>query len=99
MAGAGDVFGRRGNPQLKQLWRLRGLLERLSVALIVLLICCISLFTTFKSTTNRPGIHSGDLLVETATEQDGSVSNITVQPTVFQALTLAVRKASQSICS
>ncbi|RZC89799.1 hypothetical protein C5167_035792 [Papaver somniferum] len=40
-----------------------------------------------------------DLLVETATEQDGSVSNITVQPTVFQALTLAVRKASQSICS
>ncbi|KAI3939473.1 hypothetical protein MKW98_022341, partial [Papaver atlanticum] len=55
----GDVFGRRGNRQLKQLWGLRGLLERLSVALIVLLIYCISLFTTFKSTTNHPGIHSG----------------------------------------
>ncbi|XP_026439646.1 protein starmaker-like [Papaver somniferum] len=40
-----------------------------------------------------------DLLVETAKEQDGSVSNITVQPTVLQALTLVVRKASQSICS
>ncbi|KAI3995368.1 hypothetical protein MKX01_032497 [Papaver californicum] len=58
MRRAVDVFGRRGNRQLKQLWGLRGLLERLSVALIVLLICCISLFTTFKSTTKRPGIHS-----------------------------------------
>ncbi|RZC68760.1 hypothetical protein C5167_031943 [Papaver somniferum] len=71
MRRAGDVFGRRGNRQLKQLWGLRGILERLSVALIVLLICCISLFTTFKSTTNRPGIHSGkpvsvDELWETA---------------------------------
>ncbi|RZC67467.1 hypothetical protein C5167_011162 [Papaver somniferum] len=68
---AGDVFGRRGNRQLKQLWGLRGLLERLSVALIVLLICCISLFTTFKSTSNRSGICSGkpisvDELWETA---------------------------------
>ncbi|OVA18140.1 GDP-fucose protein O-fucosyltransferase [Macleaya cordata] len=51
MRRAGEVFGRRGgNRQLKQLsWGLRGLLERLSVAVIVLLICSISLFTTFKS--------------------------------------------------
>ncbi|KAI3914530.1 hypothetical protein MKW98_011591 [Papaver atlanticum] len=49
MRRAGDVFGRRGNRHLKQLWGLRGLLERLSVALIVLLIGSISLFTTFKT--------------------------------------------------
>ncbi|OVA10396.1 GDP-fucose protein O-fucosyltransferase [Macleaya cordata] len=54
MRRAGDVFGRRGGHRLS--WGLRGLLKRLSVAVIVLLICSISLFTTFKG--NRPVIRS-----------------------------------------
>ncbi|KAA8543500.1 hypothetical protein F0562_021005 [Nyssa sinensis] len=50
MRRAGDALRRRyGNRQLKQLnWGMKGLLSRLSVAVIVLLICTVSLLTTTK---------------------------------------------------
>lgn len=40
----GDAMGRRGGP--RQLKQLRGLVGRLSVAVLVLIICTISLFST-----------------------------------------------------
>uniref|UniRef100_A0A5B6ZAK2 O-fucosyltransferase family protein n=1 Tax=Davidia involucrata TaxID=16924 RepID=A0A5B6ZAK2_DAVIN len=50
MRRAGDALRRRyGNRQLKQLnWGMKGLLGRLSVAVIVLFICTVSLYSTTK---------------------------------------------------
>ncbi|XP_068645124.1 O-fucosyltransferase 1 [Aristolochia californica] len=58
MRRAGDVFGRRaGHRQLKQLsGGMRGLVGRLSVAVVALLICTVFLFSTIGR--NRPAIRS-----------------------------------------
>ncbi|XP_010241183.1 PREDICTED: uncharacterized protein At1g04910 [Nelumbo nucifera] len=65
MRRAGDALGRRGgHRQLKQLsGGMRGLLGRLSVAVVVLLICTISLLSTMKGNTADYGskISLGDL--------------------------------------
>ncbi|XP_043722547.1 O-fucosyltransferase 1-like isoform X2 [Telopea speciosissima] len=58
----GDLLGRRGgHRQLKQLsGGLKGLLGQLSVAVLVLLICTISLFSTMKG-TNRAEVNVDEL--------------------------------------
>ncbi|XP_059626215.1 O-fucosyltransferase 1 [Cornus florida] len=55
MRRTGDALGRRyGNRQLKQLgWGMKGLLGRLSVAVIVLLICTVSLLFTRKASNRQ----------------------------------------------
>ncbi|KAG9447918.1 hypothetical protein H6P81_014046 [Aristolochia fimbriata] len=65
MGRAGDVFGRRGgHRQLKQLTGgMKGMVGRLSVAVVALLICTVSLFSTIGGNRSviRSKVKVGDL--------------------------------------